>query len=864
MAGKGPYGGGRVAPVGGSGRIGASGRMGGSRRGVGPPRKLSIREKMAASYRSLSKSSRFMSRTASMVEPTPQQAKVIKFIDQKAVSVTMAVFTVYALFGDDIRLAAFRPSADDWFYGLSCVALLLFAVEMVLNSYAKHDYLWRFYFWLDLLAVLSLIPDIAWIWDPLTGNTGSDGGSGTAIRAGRASRAGTKAGRVVRVVRLVRLVRIVKLYKHVKRQKGEDVDEDPINADQPSQVGKRLSDLTTRRLIILVLAMLVSLPFLDIAWWVWDEQAAPIVGLDALHAQAVNGQADLDAGVVSYANNAGALLFLSLFNVSQDTSSEWLKDLTIPAKEWTAAHMRTKVEINDDFRANEITQANSFGCDFDSRGLLDQTDEACESIAIFDNTSNSGQEALLNVFKTLFVMLTLAVGSLLFTRDAENLVIQPIERMVFLVKQLATNPLATVKHKRHRSGVGYETALLETTLAKIGALLQIGFGEAGSTIIQQNMSSTGALNPLVKGRKIEGIFGFCDIRQFTDATECLQEEVMLFVNEIGDIVHWACHQYRGAANKNIGDAFLIVWMLPEEGADGVRRGASSRGGSSDAYSVDDKTPAGDGDGEYLEDGKEEPAPYDDVLDELVEVTEEVTVEQVSDCSLYSFLKVMVELHKSNVRGSLRRYQDHSAIRNRFPEGYSVRLGFGLHKGWAIEGAIGSRFKIDASYLSPNVNMSARLEAATKQFRTPLLLSESLVESLSPAAKGFLRCIDRVTVKGSIEPIRLYTYDVINYDAALGEPYESHTPIDFLASADFANDAGLRDLHAGLHADFFKTFNRGADAYFAGAWGEAKAGLEEAMALKPEDGPSTTLMEVMGRDGFVAPVDWPGYRALTEK
>lgn len=30
-----------------------------------------------------------------------------------------------------------------------------------------------------------------------------------------------------------------------------------------------------------------------------------------------------------------------------------------------------------------------------------------------------------------------------------------------------------------------------------------------------------------------------------------------------------------------------------------------------------------------------------------------------------------------------------------------------------KGAIGSSFKIDASYLSPNVNMAARLEAATK-------------------------------------------------------------------------------------------------------------------------------------------------------
>ena len=41
------------------------------------------------------------------------------------------------------------------------------------------------------------------------------------------------------------------------------------------------------------------------------------------------------------------------------------------------------------------------------------------------------------------------------------------------------------------------------------------------------------------------------------------------------------------------------------------------------------------------------------------------------------------------------------------------MGFGLHVGWGIEGAIGSTFKIDASYLSPNVNMASRVNYATK-------------------------------------------------------------------------------------------------------------------------------------------------------
>ncbi len=87
------------------------------------------------------------------------------------------------------------------------------------------------------------------------------------------------------------------------------------------------------------------------------------------------------------------------------------------------------------------------------------------------------------------------------------------------------------------------------------------------------------------------------------------------------------------------------------------------------------------------------------------------------------------------------------------------MGFGLHIGWAIEGAIGSAYKIDASYLSPNVNMASRLEAATKQFGVNFLISENLHDVLTPGMQNFCRNIDRVTVKGSNKPIRLYTIDM---------------------------------------------------------------------------------------------------------
>jgi len=71
------------------------------------------------------------------------------------------------------------------------------------------------------------------------------------------------------------------------------------------------------------------------------------------------------------------------------------------------------------------------------------------------------------------------------------------------------------------------------------------------------------------------------------------------------------------------------------------------------------------------------------------------------------------------------YWDNEDLNARMPN-YRVSLGFGLQIGWAIEGAIGSTFKIDASYLSPNVNMSNILEAATKEYGVPFLFTGEVV------------------------------------------------------------------------------------------------------------------------------------------
>lgn len=105
-----------------------------------------------------------------------------------------------------------------------------------------------------------------------------------------------------------------------------------------------------------------------------------------------------------------------------------------------------------------------------------------------------------------------------------------MERIIEKIKILETDPLAAASEefetagflsltdkeskskKKKREEAKYETVILENAITKIGHLLALGFGEAGSKIIGENIRNGGDLDPMMTGNKIISIFGFCDIQ----------------------------------------------------------------------------------------------------------------------------------------------------------------------------------------------------------------------------------------------------------------------------------------------------------------------------------------------------------------
>ena len=196
-------------------------------------------------------------------------------------TIIMSLITLYALIGDDLRLWVTTKEADIYFNVGFVIALVLFTLEILLNSMVVEDFKYSFFFWLDIIATLSLIPDIPWIMhylavliDSTPSEQSKDVVLGSVVSS---SGAGNRAQRLIKSVRLIRLIRIIKLYKYAVKSNTEE-EEAKLREQQklsqtaqqaalkremePGRLGKVLSDTTIRKVIIGILLMLMVLPIL--------------------------------------------------------------------------------------------------------------------------------------------------------------------------------------------------------------------------------------------------------------------------------------------------------------------------------------------------------------------------------------------------------------------------------------------------------------------------------------------------------------------------------------------------------------------------------------------------------------------------
>jgi len=855
------------------------------------------------------------------------------------------VLTIWALTGDDIRVAFSSMPADDTFNVLVIFCFCFFTFEIVVSCLGIHDYFMGFFFCLDVLSTATLILDHTVVAYALFANSDEDDLDKT--RTSKTARLGAKMARIVRVLRLLRIVKLYKVAataaRHREREKNkrrhrtlfddhdfllsDEGDEVPDNRHlEESQVGKKLSERITRRVIILVLSMLIVLPVLkadasslnplsaeygaDEVQETFKSMLAGNVTRDAYqevllryiyyhnwfsgHGECPNEDAlcpndflshNFWVGIRGEADESILREYARRAQLTDDRLQAWEADLgqqkdilnygnmpseahSLLTSAWASHCTSSFTSLGFSLLVKKIENFVDYTvrCPSDLRKTefavytpslpTEEEYKQWHFVFFFDLRPFTQQEGVLGLLNTLFVCIVLCVAASFIAKDARRLVLEPVEKMIKTVEAIRDNPLIALQMSddafkqeevsklktklvaqdfsklkkccQGEKGEMLETQILEKTIIKLGSLIALCFGEAGANIVSHTMQHhTANVDCMLAGSTVDCIMGNARIRDFSLATEVLHGKVMTFVNQVAEIVHGVVDECHGAANKNNGNNFFVVWRTV-----GMSR-------------------------------------------------EELT--KVADVAILAFSVILGAVHTSPVLAS---YRSHPGLQQHLKSGCRVNMSFGLHHGYAIEGAVGSEFKIDASYLSPNVSVAASVEQATTFYRVPIIASQTVVDLCSPQMLTKMRLIDKVILKGCKTPLELYSMDmdylsldvhhyreVLKWNPSqrvkarkdmgrvkgfLWEEAESMADV-FDAIPEIAK---MRSRHT---IEFHQVFNMGYQNYSQGEWKVAKSLLGKANTLLGvDDGPSGFLLRFMEEPyAYEAPSDWRGFHELAD-
>ena len=475
----------------------------------------------------------------------PLSARAIEWatlaLHSRPIQAYLLIFTVYILFANDVRCVAFTKSADLTFEVLSTVCLFSFCVETIARSLLESSVMltaedskspsaapsWRtipccrrhklvisgyflsFMFWLDLLALVSLLPEIQWIWGAVL--AGSSASALSAARASRISRIGSRLGRILRVVRVVRVVKLYTIWSASHRKRGGKADDAEAatllslsgggndGLPRESAVGQQLNESTTRTIILLVLLMLLLIPVLTYTPFDAGRStaAAMVHAANTLRVQMALSGAPPPSASSSTVWTAAVSSVLSQYRVwgagsgvlASDVGSVMCVKIVLTPSAGVPAYLSLDepwvyLNLRSDATAQELEQY-----DFSSTA---SDGSAVTTSVWFDVRPLSRLDAVYTIGLTLFVVFLLLLGALQFSVDAQTLVLRPIEGMLSLVERVSLDPAEawanTDASSRDNTGT-YETKVLENALKKVMGVLRVGLGSSGLQIVARHLDA---------------------------------------------------------------------------------------------------------------------------------------------------------------------------------------------------------------------------------------------------------------------------------------------------------------------------------------------------------------------------------------
>ena len=311
------------------------------------------------------------------------------------------------------------------------VAFAFFLAELLLTMIANRRFYADLFFWLDVVATLSIIPDVPWLMELFV----PGGDANETIRAGgRVARVGARAARMVRVMRLLRLLRIFKLLRFLRKKSDdsggkarEATAEDALSSDVvPTTLASDISGTVSRRVVIILLFVLICANVFGAM--TFDD--APELAYNILR-DSNNSAADDEAAARMILAAKRNLIFLE-----KDGSELY----SSPGDEFAVAKDRVDVDL----RKNELMKIQ-----FSEQG------QGFSDVELWlDESDNTRGEAAGTLMLLICLVIILLSSNYVLSNDAIKIVGEPLERVARA--QQATQAIMSAFKKISREGVHFD------------------------------------------------------------------------------------------------------------------------------------------------------------------------------------------------------------------------------------------------------------------------------------------------------------------------------------------------------------------------------------------------------------------------
>ncbi|CAE7558503.1 PDE9A [Symbiodinium natans] len=345
-----------------------------------------------------------------------------------------------ALFVADV-FVIINVSNDAVLDAVLVVLMAAFLCEFVVQLLAyPRGYTCSFYFWMDLLGILSVPLDHSLVVNALPSGLDSNA---VVMRAARMAKLGARAGRFTKLVKLLRFLPFM-------QQTSSGGTARVISATLNVALSMRVSLLIILMVLVLPLFSLATFPENDFSMRMWVETVGDTATLEAQYLEEV-------------------LLNFTTFYAS---SSYFPFQVSVDYGNGTVVTRALRSETPARSRASLSIQAAS-----------------SSTMASFDFTQPQQVDSICNCLLIVTIVLLMVISALFLSNTVTHIVLTPLEALLDHVHHMAANIFKSMaalgtqasmaqtdeddEHRDSADAFGTETRLLDQTLKKVIALSKI-------------------------------------------------------------------------------------------------------------------------------------------------------------------------------------------------------------------------------------------------------------------------------------------------------------------------------------------------------------------------------------------------------